>query len=488
MSETEDKTPILEEPEMEEELEPEVEVEHEIEIEFEHDPEPEMEVEPVAAEEEESDLSSGDDFPVKEKKEKEILNEDEMNGFWARQFKRMARTAWIHLGVSLLVSAVLSAIALTVGGFEVSVENAGWQSRGTPIADSQTQLMLTEAYQDYLFTGGKEAWNDLLSNVQPGWETDAIGAEDSDRRRLTISSGTRRSTVGGERRLPFHLDARLLQESDALEGCDLSWYTNWTRLEDETHLWPVWKAENKKDSILDPDLLKDLCFAELNTQAVLEANGLCFGCEEGCLPPYSVVLYARLMVENGFNLECKELSEQWAAFQEQTEVQWAQCVTDLKSVYNPKGAYEYPQSCPVGFSPTLVEENFDMTSIMGHSSSIFATSEEHVDDLYELVDSFDRGSSKINGAYDTQYEDFNGLFTDAAVGRDMVLACGSAFVTTLAMIVHTRSPFITVIGLLQIILSFPLAYFVYTFLGGLDFCEYICCCNHVLMSWLLTLY
>jgi hypothetical protein len=450
MSGTEARAPIPEEPEMEEQ--------------------PEMEAVSVADPEEESDLSSGGDFPVKGKKEEETLNEDELDGFWSRQFKRMARTAWIHLGVAMIVSIVLSAVALTVGGFEASVENSGWQSRGTPIADSQTQLMLTERYQDYLFYGGQEAWNDLLSNVQPGWETDALGSEDSDRRRLTISSGAGKSP-SSERRLPFHLDARLLQESDALEGCDLSWYTNWTRLEDETHLWPIWRAESKKDTILDPDLLRDLCVAELNTQAILEANGLCFGCDEGCLPPYSVVLYARLMVDGGFDLECKELSEQWSEFQDRTEVQWAQCVADLKAVYNPKGAYDYPPSCPVGFSPTLVEDNFDMTSSMGYSSSIFATTEEHVDDLYELVDSFDRGSSKIYGAYDTQHEDFNMKFTDAAVGRDMALACGSAFVTALAMIVHTRSPFITVIGLLQIILSFPLAYFVYTFIGRLDFCK-----------------
>jgi len=58
-------------------------------------------------------------------------------------------------------------------------------------------------------------------------------------------------------------------------------------------------------------------------------------------------------------------------------------------------------------------------------------------------------------------------------GRDMALACASAFITALAILVHTRSPFLTGIGLLQIILSFPLSFFVYTFVGGLDFFPFL---------------
>jgi hypothetical protein len=364
-----------------------------------------------------------------------LWDDDALNGFWARQFKRMARKAWFHFLVATVLTIAMSAVAMTVGGFEVAVDNAGWQSRGTSIADRQTQLMLTVAYQDYLFSGGSAAWADLLNNVQPGWETNALGDqgdEDNERRRLALSSGK------GKRALPFHLDPRLLQENEGLEGCDVSWYTNWTTLEEETHLWPIWRSESREDTIMDPDLLRDLCVAESNTQKVLETNGLCFGCEKGCLPPYSIALYARLVVPNGFNLGCDELAEAWAEYRDTTIAEWTTCVADLKKVHNPKAVYEVPESCPSGFSPTLVEENFDLTSKMMYSSSIFATLEEVTDEMYNLVDSFDRGSAKIYGAYDTQYEDFNMIYTDSAVGRDMALACGSAFITTVAMIVHTR--------------------------------------------------
>jgi hypothetical protein len=50
---------------------------------------------------------------------------------------------------------------------------------------------------------------------------------------------------------------------------------------------------------------------------------------------------------------------------------------------------------------------------------------------------------------------------------------GSAVITVVAILVHTPSPFLSVVGLLQIILSFPLAFFVYTFIGGLEFFPFL---------------
>ena len=50
--------------------------------------------------------------------------------------------------------------------------------RGTSIADKSTQLYLVEFNQDYLFNGGDEAWEDLIENVQPGWEDDSFDDDD----------------------------------------------------------------------------------------------------------------------------------------------------------------------------------------------------------------------------------------------------------------------------------------------------------------------
>jgi hypothetical protein len=55
----------------------------------------------------------------------------------------------------------------------------------------------------------------------------------------------------------------------------------------------------------------------------------------------------------------------------------------------------------------------------------------------------------------------------------MALAMGSAVVVAVAIVIHTRSPFIALIGLVQIILSFPLAYFFYKLLAGLNFFPFL---------------
>jgi hypothetical protein len=57
--------------------------------------------------------------------------------------------------------------------------------------------------------------------------------------------------------------------------------------------------------------------------------------------------------------------------------------------------------------------------------------------------------------------------------RDMALAMGSAIVAAIAIVLHTHSPFITLIGLVHIILSFPISYFAYKLLAGLEFFPFL---------------
>jgi hypothetical protein len=280
--------------------------------------------------------------------------------------------------------------------------------------------MLAEYNRDDLLTGGESAWVDLLSNVQKGWQTSSLGnaGDGSDaydenpgvRHLMEIDAGFSRdvsdvSGLGQSRKLQPHFRERLLQEP-FLAGCDIDWYFNKTQLEEDEHLWPIWKAKSASTTILSSGLMYDVCVAELNTQRILEANGLCFGCDDGCLPPFSPVLYARLLVVDGFSMDCQQLSDEWANYQSDTESQWATCVSDLKIAYDPNNDFDIPESCPVGFSPAFVEENFDETKWMTYTSSIFATGDDDVDSMYEIVDTFDQGSAQVIGVYDTQYEGF----------------------------------------------------------------------------------
>jgi hypothetical protein len=419
------------------------------------------------------DADAASEEPYNEKE----VNAEDLDGFWERQARRMARHPRTHLCSSFLLALVLSAIGLGVGEFSISSETGGWDSRGTLISDRQTQLLLTQINQEYLFTGGDDAWEDLLNNVQSGWDEDDTAEASSRRLKLTGDSvhpgGSR--VEQSQHALPFEMTSdmrrRLQEQTDLLPGCDIDWYFS-SNLTDHIRLWPLWKTQKKTDTALSPQIIHDICVAEENTQRHLEEKGLCFGCDEGCLPPYSIVLYTRLLVPNGIGLSCQELRDEWGPYQATTEVEWKKCVEDVKANYSPYSE-AFPESCPFAFSTMMVDEAFEQSSLLAYTSSIFATEEDDIDELYDSVDSYDRGSSLIKGAYDTQDEDFAVLYTDEALNRDMILAMGSAVFVALAIVVHTKSPFITLIGLLQIIFSLPLSYFVYKLVAGLDFFPFL---------------
>jgi hypothetical protein len=94
----------------------------------------------------------------KEPSTKEEVNaEDSNNGLWERQAKHMARKPCTYLCGSLFLAFLLSVVA-------ISSENGGWAYRdATLISDRQTQqLFLTQIKEEHSFTGGDDAWEDLL--------------------------------------------------------------------------------------------------------------------------------------------------------------------------------------------------------------------------------------------------------------------------------------------------------------------------------------
>jgi hypothetical protein len=239
----------------------------------------------------------------------------------------------------------------------------------------------------------------------------------------------------------------------------------------------AYEKNQKTASLLEASHVRDICLAEEITQQTLVEEGLCFGCPDNrCLPPYSLVLFARLSVENGLDLNCDQLGEAWGGyFTAQVEQEMLQCVQDIRTFFQPeRHASDLPDSCPFGFSPVLIDEFYDSKLLVEFSSSIFATGYEDMDGLFANVQGYSRGvSNLVEGAYDTQYEDFVNLQIDDSLVNDMMLALGSAVITVVAILVHTRSPFLSAVGLLQIILSFPLAFFVYTFIAGLEFFPFL---------------
>lgn len=243
-------------------------------------------------------------------------------------------------------------------------------------------------------------------------------------------------------------------------------------------LWPIWRTKGES-SALDPEVLRDICLAEKETQKVLESEGLCGGCSGGCLPPLSLVSFARIQVQD-FTLaqSCEELAISWSEVRSRSEADLVACVTSLRSNFT-QGS-DFPSVCPFGFAPHMIDSSFAVegNSILRTTSSVFATGYHgnvEAQALYNVVDDLDRAveSDLVQGTYDTRQGDFNDFEFWQAIQQDMALAFAAGVVTTLAMLIHTKSVWLTCIGLVQIALSFPLAYFFYRMAFGIVFFPFL---------------
>jgi hypothetical protein len=295
-----------------------------------------------------------------------------------------------------------------------------------------------------------------------------------------------------------------------LSGCDINWYFSPSLYQEtvadsgtasgNTSLGQSQVNRRFGNSLLNGDNIRAICEAEEKTQQVLVANEACIVCggapSKRCLPPYSVVLFARSWIAGGFKMDCATLASTWESEYYTVDLhnQFVQCSKDLKQLQEYQSIEDggVPDSCPNDlFTPILLDDFFGQETLsasdeespvenrLQYTSSIFATRPDAnvVDLLYRIESQFSRGKEEsagsLVGVYDTQNESFNELLVDEALGTDMILALRSAVVTFLAMLLHTRSLFLSIVGLTQMILSFPLAYFVYTFVVQFAFFPFL---------------
>lgn len=404
------------------------------------------------------------------------------NGFMARRAKHMARRPWWYFTISLVISVALSVAGILGGGFQVAVDNAGWRSRGTLISERATQAGLVQSFAWQLSSGDAAEWDELENNVQEGWESiqnRRLKEEGEGPKQRHMLEFSKPGEGGNTRQAPFDLNEnflRRLEDAPALSGCPTSHYRS-NRALNPNNLWPLWKATTTTTSALDPQVIRDICIAEENTNAVLEKYEACLQCSTGrCIPPVSLVMFARVTVgDTWFALSCDELAEEWSAFQSNTTSLLQACIPVVQDNYVDELTVQ--TQCTTGFGTFMVDGEFGPTEdFVGYTSSVFATAGyASNEELYAIVGEYDRAkeSTVVEGAYDTENEAFGTIYTDASVSSDMILAMASAAVTATAILVHTRSPWITMVGLVQIILSFPLAFFVYTFIGQLDFFPFL---------------
>ncbi len=432
---------------------------------------------------------------------------EHLNTFLQRESKRVARYPCSYLCTAMFLTVALSLIGLFVGKFAIEVENEGWWSRGTVQSDRQRQFVIINN-QRFNLAFNDSAWDIWMDQdvEHPSYEKliysaptipdammEAMQAEDED----FIFRALSENSNFIEEKVQEDKERRRLQDEtpeSVLEGCDLGFYGDLKG----GNLWPMWKIPDKEykstetRSVLNVDVLEAICIAESNTQSFLEENGLCEtearGCQNGkCIPPYSIVLYARLIVnggldkapDGGYAMDCKALSEAWTPELEQyLQASWINEIQELKILLTPgAGDEDRDPVYPYGYYPALVQSDFDTNGGRSqYTSSIFDTqSAANATQLYDVVDNFDRAkdSKIVLGAYDTGREGLGEIKTDSLVASDMTLALASAVVISIAIMVHTQSPLITGLGLLQIVLSFPTSYFVYNLILGFDYFPFL---------------
>lgn len=302
----------------------------------------------------------------------------------------------------LVVATILSYIALVVGNFEIEVDNAGWKSRSTKIADREMQADLVDAKRSALFYDEDgSAWSDAQNNLARGY------IELEGRRRLSSNHQTTTSTsmvkyfqknVFGYGNTKISSHVRNL-EGEGEETCDSdSFYSSVDETSFEDNLYAMWKVQPDDDvatkSILDNDILLKICQAETNTLEVLDKlqatdSTTCTVCSEAsdrCLPPHSLIMLLRNYVADGADKSCSDLMDLYtAAVQEEFTTSLVDCVNEFRDQWDPASQTLIGEtsSCPSNFLPHLVDAGFGINgnTDLRYSSSVFYT--DNLESYYE---------------------------------------------------------------------------------------------------------
>ena len=292
---------------------------------------------------------------------------------------------------SLIFASIVSVIGVVGGDFKIEVDNKGWRSRGTLIANREMQNDIVLRLRNDLFqdTDGS-VWEDVETNIVRGY----LQLEDRD------------------------------NEDETEEGedqCDASTFYQKMLMQD--NLFAVYEAQNSK-SILDADVLFAICEAETKTNEILEQNNVC-GCEgdDVCPAPASLLFVLKLYYGDA-NASCSELKEYYTSdIQEQFTDELVQCTSDILSTYDSTTkSYDAP-NCPTGFQATMVDEEFavDGNKVLKYSSSYFFTNEIEDEALFDIRPQYAQTDNTIvQSTYDTLWEVQNTIYVDSVLLADMV--------------------------------------------------------------------
>jgi hypothetical protein len=288
--------------------------------------------------------------------------------------------------------------------------------------------------------------------------------------------------------------------------CSGQWYGSPFMTSDrQLNFNTIWTTKGDSQSALDSTALYEMCLNEEHVLQVLEENDLCYKCpvdddaqgQESCIRPYSLVAAARLYLQTIStlsmdltpsiyltpSLSCEDLQTAWT---EDVQASFSdvlvECANALLEKYELKDAGDgHSTQCllpDAKMVASLVDFEFPSTGNVKHSSAVYATKHdsESLDQMYQLdkSNSFAQDCSALTGLYEVGvssiylHEDggFYWRNVNETVSSDLSLGIVACLLSAVVILLHTKSPFLTAFGLLQIILSLPITFIIYRFLFG----------------------
>ncbi len=326
---------------------------------------------------------------------------------------------------ALSFATLLSVIGLYVGNFKVEVDNKGWRSRKTTISNREMQAEVLNTMRRQLFNDDDgSVWEDIKKDALSNEFIELVDREYDERRNL----------------YDRHADE---------SSCKTQWYESRGEFHHD-NLFAMWKVEPDKEtttkSILDKDILSQICDAETKSRSQLEEIGACGTCssdDEGvefeCPLPYSLTLVLRHYIggAGSFDMTCSELMDAYSTgVQQEFTNALVKCTQEMKNSWDPATeSFEgnNMSACPQYFIPHLVDTAFAVNgnTLLRYSSSYFNTYKSGLNEdsdldldnrLFDMMGSFDGADgAAVMGIYDTINETFNSKLADVLLVSDMRL-------------------------------------------------------------------
>jgi hypothetical protein len=291
--------------------------------------------------------------------------------------------------------------------------------------------------------------------------------------------------------------------------CSGQWYGSpYMTARQQLNLVTVWKTQDVSQNALNSDALYQMCMNEEHVLQSLEENDLCYKCpvesnegssQDRCIQPYSLVAAARLYLQAlstwsvDFSpdiylqpsLSCDALRAAWTEkVQSDFTKVLLDCTNSLLQQYSLQESGR--NSSPTCLLPdakmvaSLVDVNFPLSGKVEYTTAVYASKQDtdSLDELYTLDKSsvFSQEDVVLRGLYEVGIQPLyqnpdGGLYMRSfkdAIGMDVLLSVAACAVAGLLILWHTKSLYLTLFGLLQIVLALPISWLLYRFVFGFE--------------------